>query len=191
MTRKFLYNDNCLSFAEMATRQSKDKYAHLTSMKSEPLSLLAPDAKRWKFGEGKFEGPTPLALFQASISPTPSPEVVAVLPSSAVAPPITHSKGKSKVRKSVWEDPTTAIGRAHNVIADEELKRLFVVPSHELVSCHIRNLLQVCYLFFFWRFLGFHFAKVWDSAISLSSKSLVSPFDWLPEYWGKSGRRSI
>ena len=48
MTRKSLYNDECLSFAKMATRQSKDKYAHLRSMKSEPLSLLAPNAKRRK-----------------------------------------------------------------------------------------------------------------------------------------------
>ena len=63
MTRKSVYNDECLSFTEMATRQSKDKYAHLRSMKSEPLSLLAHDAKRQKFGKEKFEGPTPLALF--------------------------------------------------------------------------------------------------------------------------------
>ena len=45
MTRKSLYNDECLSFAEMATRQSKDKYARLRSMKSEPLSFLAPNAR--------------------------------------------------------------------------------------------------------------------------------------------------
>ena len=63
MTRKSLYNDECLSFVEMATRQSKDKYARLRSMKSEPLSSLALDVKRRKFGEGKFEGPTLLALF--------------------------------------------------------------------------------------------------------------------------------
>ena len=63
MTRKSLYNDECLSFVKMATRQSKDKYARLRSMKSEPLSSLALDVKRRKFGEGKFEGPTLLALF--------------------------------------------------------------------------------------------------------------------------------
>ena len=106
----FLYNDKCLSFAEMSTRQSKDKYARLRSMKSEPLSSLAPDAKRRKFGKGKFEGPTPLALFQASISPTPSANVVAALPLSAAAPPVTCSKRKGKVRKSILEDPTTAVG---------------------------------------------------------------------------------
>ena len=96
----FLYNDKCLSFAEMSTRQSKDKYARLRSMKSEPLSSLAPDAKRRKFGKGKFEGPTPLALFQASISPTPSTKVVAALPLSAVAPPVTCSKGKARLGRA-------------------------------------------------------------------------------------------
>jgi len=44
--RKLLYNDECLSFTEMAIRQSKDKYARLRSKKSEPLSSLTPDAKR-------------------------------------------------------------------------------------------------------------------------------------------------
>ena len=63
MMRKSFYNDECSYFAKMVTRQSKDKYAHLRSIKSEPLSSLAPDAKRQKFGEGKFEGTTPLALF--------------------------------------------------------------------------------------------------------------------------------
>ena len=117
-------------------------------MKSEPLSSLAPDAKRQKFGEGKFEGPTFLALFQASVSPTPSTEVVVALPSSVIAPPVTRSKGKGKVGKSVWKDLATAIGRAHNVITNEELRGLSSVPSHELVSHNIHKLVQVCYLFF-------------------------------------------
>ena len=140
MTRKSLYNDKRPSFAEMATGQSKEKYAYLRSMKSEPLSSLAPNAKRRKFGEGKFEGPTPLALFQAPVSQTLSPKVVAALPSSVIAPPVTHSKGKGKVGKSVWEDPTTAVGRAHNVVTGEELRGLSAVPSHKLVSRHIHKL---------------------------------------------------
>ena len=148
MTSNFLYNDKFLSFVEMVTRQSKYKYACLRSMKSEPLSSLAPDAKRRKLGEGKFEGPTFLALFQAFVSPTPSTEVVAAIPSSVVTPPVTCSKGKGKVGKSVWKDLGTAVGRAHNVITDEELKGLSSIPSHELVSHHIHKLVQVCYLFF-------------------------------------------
>ena len=69
-------------------------------MKSEPLSSLPPDAKRRKFGEGKFEGPTPLALFQASISPTPSTNVVAALPLSTVAPPLLVLKGKARLGRA-------------------------------------------------------------------------------------------
>ena len=140
MIRKLLYNDECLSFAEMATRQSKDKYARLRSIKSESLSSLALDAKRRKFGEGKFEGPIPLALFQASISLTPTSEVVVVLPSLAVALLVTLSKGKGKVGKSVWEDLANVVGQAHNVITDKELRGFSVAPSHELISRHIHKL---------------------------------------------------
>ena len=140
MTRKSHYNDERPSFAEMATGQSKEKYARLRSMKSEPLSSLAPNEKRRKFGEGKFEGPTPLALFQAPVSQTLSLKVVATLPSSVIAPPVTHSKGKGKFGKSVWEDPATAVGQAHNVVTGEELRGLSTVPSHKLVSHHIHKL---------------------------------------------------
>ncbi|XP_050259657.1 uncharacterized protein LOC126704670 [Quercus robur] len=55
----------------------------------------------------------------------------------------THSKGKAKVGKSVWEDPAIALGRAHNVITDDELKGLSSIPSHKLVSHHIHKLVQV------------------------------------------------
>ena len=110
MMRKSFYNQDFSSFVEMATRQSKDKYARLRSMKNEPLSSLVLDAKRHKFGKGKFEGPALLALFQVPVSPTLSSKVVAALSSSTVASPITHSKGKGKVEKSVWEDRATAIG---------------------------------------------------------------------------------
>ena len=46
MMRKAFYNGECSSFVETATRQSKDKYARLRNMKNEPLSSLAPDAKK-------------------------------------------------------------------------------------------------------------------------------------------------
>nr|POE45310.1 hypothetical protein CFP56_49227 [Quercus suber] len=38
------------------------------------------------------------------------------------SPLITCSKGKAKVGKSVWDDPTTALKRAHNIVTDNELK---------------------------------------------------------------------
>ncbi|XP_075668133.1 uncharacterized protein LOC142638028 [Castanea sativa] len=58
-------------------------------------------------------------------------------------PPTTCSKGKGKVGKNVWEDPTIALGQAHNVIINDELKGLSSIPSHELVSRHIHKLVQV------------------------------------------------
>lgn len=50
-------------------------------------------------------------------------------------------KGKGKVDSSVWDNATTAMGKAHNVINFEELKGLNSIPSHELVSRHIHKLI--------------------------------------------------
>ena len=74
---------------------------------------------------------------QIPSSPTLSIEV------TDLTPPITRSKRKGKIGKSIWDDPATALGRAHNMITNEELKGLSSVSSHELVSCHIHKLVQV------------------------------------------------
>nr|POE83556.1 hypothetical protein CFP56_60143 [Quercus suber]POE97287.1 hypothetical protein CFP56_75556 [Quercus suber] len=111
----------------MATRYSKDKYARVESLKNEPLYLLTPGSKKRKLDEGKDETPAPLSFFGTPSSPTPSLEMM------AFTSPTTHSKGKGKVGKSVWKDPTTALGQVHNIITDDELRGLLSIPSHELV----------------------------------------------------------
>ena len=123
----------------MATRYSKDKYAYVKNLKNEPLSLLTPRSKKHKLDEGKNETPFPLSLFGTRSSPMPSLEMM------AFTPPSTHSKGKGKVGKSVWEDPATAHGQAHNVITNNELRGLSSIPSHEQVILHIHKLVQVFY----------------------------------------------
>jgi len=60
-----------------------------------------------------------------------------------VTPPLTHSKGKSKIRMSVWDDLAIALGHAHNVITNDKLKGLSSIPFYELVSRHIHKLVQV------------------------------------------------
>lgn len=70
-------------------------------------------------------------------SPTPSLEITA----STSSP--TRSKGKGKVRKSVWDDPVTALGQADNMVTYDELRGLSSIPSHELVSHHIHKIVQV------------------------------------------------
>ena len=42
-----------LLLAKMATRYSKDKYAHVKSLKNESLSLITPGSKKCKLDEGK------------------------------------------------------------------------------------------------------------------------------------------
>lgn len=124
----------------MATMYSKDKYARVKSLKNEPLSLLNPRSKKRKLDDGKDKTPAPLSLFGTPSSPTSSLEMM------TFTLPTTCSKGNDKVGKSVWEDPVTALGRAHNVITDDELRGLSSVPSYELVSRHIHILVQVFYL---------------------------------------------
>ena len=40
----------------------------------------------------------------------------------------TPSKGKAKVGKNVWDNPATALGSAHNVVTNNELKGLSSIP---------------------------------------------------------------
>ena len=73
---------------------SKEKYAHIGGMKSEPLSQLASNSKRQKLYDEKGEAIVSLPV-QIPSSPTLSIEVM------ASTPPITRSKGKGKIGKSV------------------------------------------------------------------------------------------
>lgn len=116
---------SCLSFSLYLTQffffqrwpRGKEKYACFRGMNNESLSQ---NSKRRKLHEKKarqwFSSP-----IQIPSSPTSSIEVMTLTPT------ITRSKGKGKIGKNVWDDPTTALGLAHNLITDEELKacRLF------------------------------------------------------------------
>lgn len=74
------------------------------------------------------------------------------------SPPRTW-KGKEKKCENVWTDPTTALGRMHNVISKDKLKALSLVPSHELVSRHIHKLVQVRSSFLLTLFSLFYYFK--------------------------------
>ena len=121
----------------MATRYSKDKYACIKDLKNEPLAKLTSDSKKRKFGDENVDAAPSLTVDVANPSPTLSLEV------TAITPPLTRLKGKSKIGMSVWDDLATTLGRAHNVITNDKLKGLSSIPSHELVSWHIHKLMQV------------------------------------------------
>ena len=118
----------------MATRYSKDKYDHLRNLKNEPLANLTFVSKKRKPSDEKPDTTAHPSTHAASSSPTPSLEVTAVMP------PITHAKGKGKVRVSVRDEPVTTLGRTHNMITNDELKGLLSIPSHKLVNRHIHKL---------------------------------------------------
>nr|POE86858.1 hypothetical protein CFP56_24853 [Quercus suber] len=112
-------------------------YARIKNLKSEPLANLTSGSKKKKLGYEKAEVSLRPSAHIAPPSPTPSLEV------TAISPPMTRARGKSKIGLDVWDDPATASGQAHNVITTDELKSLSSVPSHELVSHHIHKLVQV------------------------------------------------
>ena len=114
-----------------------EKYACIKGMKNEPLSHLVADLKKRKLSDEKGDTVVLLSVQITLSSPTLSLEV------TAFTPPTTLLKGKGKVGKRIWDDPATALGRAHNVVTDDELKSLTSLPSHELVSRHIHKLVQV------------------------------------------------
>ena len=120
--------------AEMATRYSKEKYAHIRGLKNEPLSNLVANSRKQKLSEEKGEAAALSSVQVAPSSPTLSLKV------TAFTPPTTHSKGKGKAERSVWDNLATAMGHAHNVITDDKLKGLSSFPSHELASRHIHKL---------------------------------------------------
>nr|POE50108.1 hypothetical protein CFP56_73615 [Quercus suber] len=121
----------------MATRYSRDKYARIKNLKSEPLANLTSGSKKRKLGDEKAKVSLRPSAHIAPPSPTPSLEV------TTISPPVTRARGKSKIGMNLWDDPATALGRAHNVITIDELKSLSSVPSHELVSRHNHKLVQV------------------------------------------------
>ena len=88
----------------MATRYSKEKYAHIKGMKNEPLSYLALDSKNRKLHDEKGETVVSSSVQVIASSSIPSLKVTAIIP------PTTCLKGKSEIRKSVWDDPATALG---------------------------------------------------------------------------------
>ena len=111
-----------------------EKYACIKGMKNEPLSHLVADLKKRKLSDEKGDTVVLLSVQITLSSPTLSLEV------TAFTPPTTLLKGKGKVGKRIWDDLATALGRAHNVVIDDELKSLTSFPSHELVSRHIHKL---------------------------------------------------
>ena len=111
----------------MTTRYSKDKYARIKSLKNEPLSHITPGSKKCKLDEGKDETSILKSLFGTPSSPTPSLEMMTFSPLTM------RSKKKAKIGKSVWNDPGTTLGQAHNVVTDDELRRgSFVYPLSQI-----------------------------------------------------------
>ena len=49
-------------------------------------------------------------------------------------------KGKEKVGASVLADVGTALAQANEVVTPEEMKEIWGMPSHEMVSRHVHKL---------------------------------------------------
>ena len=107
----------------MATRNNKEKCARIKGMKNELLSQLFANTKRRKLHEDKGKTVVSLSIPTIPSCPTPYLEVMAITP-------LTTRSKKEEEGKSVLDDLVIALGRAHNVITDDELKCLTSIPSH-------------------------------------------------------------
>ena len=72
----------------MATRNNKEKCAHIKGIKNELLSQLVANTKRQKLHEEKGKTVVSLSIPTIPSSPTPYLEVM------AITPPTTHLKKK-------------------------------------------------------------------------------------------------
>ena len=88
----------------MTSRYNKDKYAYIRDLKNEPLVKLTSNSKKRKLSEEKANAANLPLVNVAPSSPTPSLEVI------VATPPLTRSKGKSKIGMSLWDDYTIALG---------------------------------------------------------------------------------
>ena len=124
------------SFVEMATKFNQELYAKMRAKKNEPLSNLAQKRPRAAKKVMETTTSTLVTFDPKAASPTASVKEITPCPKKAHG----GGKGKSKVDANIWDDATTVMGRAHNVVIPKELKDLNSVPSHELVSRHIHKL---------------------------------------------------
>ena len=128
-------------FAKMTTKFNQEMYAKLRARKNEPLSSIDQKPLRVTKEVVETTTSTPIASNPKTYPPSISFKEITPRPKRTRD----NDKGKSKIDSNVWDDATTAIGRAHNIITPGELKSLSVVLSHELVSHHVHELIQVLF----------------------------------------------
>ena len=133
----------------MTTKFNKEMYAKIKGKKNEPFSAIRQRMLRITNKEKEKE-------MVERVSSTPAPD----LDEGQVASPgisieeVAHpskkwktgAKGKEKVGFSVWEDAGAAMNRANELLTPSEMKEISSVHSHEMVSRHIHQLVQVTVL---------------------------------------------
>lgn len=62
-------------------------------------------------------------------------------------------KGKEKVGSSIWADAEAAMTQANEFLTPEEMKEIYLVPSHERVSQNVHEFVQVIFPLLYYFFL--------------------------------------
>ena len=121
---------------------NQEMYAKMKAKKNEPLSSLKKKVVR------VIEKGTPIT--PATSVPEATRTTSSATSLEELTPRLkrqrTLTKGKEKVvsqTSNVWDDADFALARAQSAITVEDLKALFSIPSHEVVSRHIHKLFQV------------------------------------------------
>ena len=135
----------------MTTKFNKDMYAKMRSKKDEPLSNIG---KKTICVTGKGPSVSPLVSVNPIVSiietmKTASPAtLVEEIPTPGSKRPRVSGKEKEKEKvdsrsSTIWDDERLAVDRAHEVVTAVDLKALSDVPLNEVVSRHVRRLVQV------------------------------------------------
>ena len=102
----------------MTTKFNQEMYASLRAKKNEPLSSIGQKWPRVTKEVVETTASIPIASNPKEASIAVSLEEITPRPKRTRG----SDKGKSKIDSNVWDDATTTIGRAHNVITPGELK---------------------------------------------------------------------
>lgn len=130
--------------SEMTTKFNQEMYAWMKAKQNEPLSSISQKRPRASVKEVVETTLSVLALLETRVASL-------AFSLEEITPCLKRTRngdnGKSKVDASVWDNVSTALGKAHNIITADELKGLSAVPFHELVNRHIHKLIQVFFVY--------------------------------------------
>ena len=124
----------------MTTKFNQELYAKIKAKKNEPLSSIGMRrlrvVEKEKEKEVMKKGSSTPTLDEGRVT-SPGIPIEEIVPRGKKRK--TRDKGKKKVGASIWADEA-GVARVNEVMMPEDLKEIFIMPSHEMVNRHVHKL---------------------------------------------------